>query len=303
MDTDVQKKEEKGVTLLDNLYRFVIAGVPSLSEPVEELAGYYLTHHPDNPEIAIKNFILNQKMKCSTTGFLTGLGGLITLPVTLPADLASSLYMELRMIAGIAYIRGYDLKDDTVKTLLYLCLVGNAAGDVIKQVGIKISGRYTLKKILPKLSREILVKINKAVGFRLVTKGGTKGVINLAKWYLCLEVSSVRPSIGTRLLSMQNREAHVRGKQDIISPWKPSNFARIAAIRSRETAGSVRSAAHRYPIRVRRLPPEDNHGRRTLPSSDNSLSRTWLLFPISSHAISIYPWMSHLLKSVTTPWR
>ena len=181
MDTDVQKKEEKGVTLLDNLYRFVIAGVPSLSEPVEELAGYYLTHHPDNPEIAIKNFILNQKMKCSTTGFLTGLGGLITLPVTLPADLASSLYMELRMIAGIAYIRGYDLKDDTVKTLLYLCLVGNAAGDVIKQVGIKISGRYTLKKILPKLSREILVKINKAVGFRLVTKGGTKGVINLAK--------------------------------------------------------------------------------------------------------------------------
>lgn len=181
MGTKEQKQEEKGVILLDNLYRFVIAGVPSISEPVEELAGYYLTRNPNNREIAIKNFILNQKLKCSTTGFLTGLGGLITLPITLPADLASSLYMELRMIAGIAYIRGYDLKDDAVKTLLYLCLVGNAVGDVIKQVGIKISGQYTLKKILPKLSREIIVKINKAVGFRLVTKAGSKGIINVAK--------------------------------------------------------------------------------------------------------------------------
>ena len=151
METKEQKQEEKGVILLDNLYRFVIAGVPSISEPVEELAGYYLTRNPNNREIAIKNIILNQKLKCSTTGFLTGLGGLITLPIMLPADLASSLYMELRMIAGIAYIRGYDLKDDAVKTLLYLCLVGNAVGDVIKQVGIKISGQYTLKKNIAKI--------------------------------------------------------------------------------------------------------------------------------------------------------
>ncbi len=181
METDVQKKEEKGVALLNSLYQFVINGVPPLSEPVEELAGYYKTRYPDNCETAIEKFILNQKLKCSTTGFITGLGGLLTLPITLPADLASSLYMELRMIAGIAYIRGYDLKDDAVKTLLYLCLVGNAAGDIIKQVGIKISGRYTLKKLLPRLSKEIIVKINKAVGFRLVTKAGSKGIINVAK--------------------------------------------------------------------------------------------------------------------------
>ena len=181
MGSDVQKQEEKGVMLLDNLYRLVITGVPPISEPVEELAGYYLAQHSNNKEIAIRKFIQNQKLKCSTTGFLTGLGGIITLPLTLPADLASSLYMELRMIAGIAHIRGYNLKDDSVKTMLYLCLVGNVTGDIIKQVGIKISGQYTLRKILPKLSREVIVKINKAVGFRLITKGGSKGIINLTK--------------------------------------------------------------------------------------------------------------------------
>lgn len=181
MDTNVQKTEEKGVMLLESMYRFVMAGVPQISEPVEELAGSYLAHCPDNREEAIEKFIMNQKLKCASSGFVTGLGGLLTLPITLPADLASSLYMELRMIAGIAYIQGYDLKDDTVKTAMYLCLVGNAAGDVIKQVGIKLSGQYALKKLLPKLSREVIIKINKAVGFRLVTKAGSKGLINLTK--------------------------------------------------------------------------------------------------------------------------
>lgn len=181
METNLQKTEEKGTVLLESLYSFVMAGVPKVSEPVEELAGYYLAHCPNNRKKAIEKFVMNQKLKCSSTGFVTGLGGLLTLPLTLPADLVSSLYMELRMIAGIAYIQGYDLKDDAVKTAMYLCLVGNAAGDVIKQAGIKISGQYALKKLLPKLSRDVIVKINKAVGFRLVTKAGTKGVFNLTK--------------------------------------------------------------------------------------------------------------------------
>lgn len=181
METNVQKTEEKGVMLLDSIYRYVMAGVPTVSEPVEELAGSYLAHYPNDRKKAIEKFVTNQKLKCSSTGFVTGLGGLLTLPLTLPADLVSSLYMELRMIAGIAYIQGYDLKDDAVKTAMYLCLVGNAAGDVVKQVGIKLSGQYALKKLLPKLSREVIVKINKAVGFRLVTKAGSKGLINLTK--------------------------------------------------------------------------------------------------------------------------
>ena len=60
-------------------------------------------------------------------------------------------------------------------------MVGNALGDVIKQVGIKTATQLTVKKLLPKLTREIIVKINKAVGFRLLTKGGTKGLINVGK--------------------------------------------------------------------------------------------------------------------------
>ncbi|MGO2174028.1 MAG: EcsC family protein, partial [Staphylococcus equorum] len=74
-----------------------------------------------------------------TSGFLTGLGGMITLPVALPANITSVVYVQMRMIAAIAHIRGYDLKDDEVKTLVYLCLTGQTAGDILKDVGVKFA--------------------------------------------------------------------------------------------------------------------------------------------------------------------
>ena len=103
------------------------------------------------------------------------------MPVTLPADLASSLYIEMRMIAAIAAMRGYNVLEDKVKTLVYVCLVGNTAGDLVKQAGIKAGNQLAAKKLLPKITGEMIKKINQAVGFRLLTKGGTKGVINIGK--------------------------------------------------------------------------------------------------------------------------
>ena len=171
--------EEKSV-FLDKIYGAVVEGLPYVDKPINELVAEYKNKYTDT-EKAIKVFVRNQKLKCSTTGFVTGLGGLLTLPVTIPADLASSLYIELRMIAAIAAMRGYNVQDDAVKTLVYICIVGNAAGDVLKQTGIKIANQYAAKSLLPKLTREIIVKINKAVGFRLITKGGTKGLINVGR--------------------------------------------------------------------------------------------------------------------------
>ena len=40
----------------------------------------------------------------------------------------------MRMVAAIALIRGYDLRDDEVQTFVYSCLVGNAIADTFKTV-------------------------------------------------------------------------------------------------------------------------------------------------------------------------
>ena len=178
--SDNEAIAQQNLTTLDKVYNLALNGIGGMSEPLEQFVSDYVSQY-GRTEKAIDKMVSAQKLKLTTSGFITGLGGLITLPIAIPADLASSLYVEMRMIAAIASLRGYDIYSDQVKTLIYACMVGNALGDVIKQAGIKTATQLTVKKLLPKLTREIIVKVNKAVGFRLLTKGGTKGLINVGK--------------------------------------------------------------------------------------------------------------------------
>ncbi|WP_308617208.1 EcsC family protein [Massilia arenae] len=131
-------------------------------------------------EDRVNSLIRWQNTKAGTSGFLSGLGGVMLMPVTIPANISSVMYVQVRMIAAIAKMGGHDLKDDRVKTLVYACLCGNAAKDIVKDVGIKIGTRLT-EQAIKSISKEVIVKINQAVGFRLVTKFGEKGLINLGK--------------------------------------------------------------------------------------------------------------------------
>lgn len=82
--------------------------------------------------------IKNQIMKCTTSGFLSGSGGIITLPVALPANITSVLYVQMRMIACTAYLAGFKLSSDQTQTLVYACLAGVSVGGLIKPAGIKL---------------------------------------------------------------------------------------------------------------------------------------------------------------------
>ena len=102
------------------------------------------------------------------------------MPVTLPVNLTSVLFIQIRMIAAIAYLGGYDLKDDRVKTLCFACLCGNGARELLKNVGIEIGKKMAISA-LKRLPGRVFIEINKAVGFRLLTKFGEKGVINVGR--------------------------------------------------------------------------------------------------------------------------
>ena len=88
--------------------RKALHGLPG-TDNIFELAESYLSKNSTIDE-AIDSLIRWQNTKAATSGFLTGLGGLITLPVAIPANLASVIYVQIRMIGTIAYMRGYDLK-------------------------------------------------------------------------------------------------------------------------------------------------------------------------------------------------
>ena len=121
-----------------------------------------------------------QNTKAGTSGFITGLGGLLTLPLTLPANITSVLYVQIRMVAAIAIMGGYDVKDDRVRSIVYSCIAASSAAEVAKNFGIKLGNKLAMQGI-KKISGETLKKINQAVGFRLLTKFGQKGFVNFGK--------------------------------------------------------------------------------------------------------------------------
>lgn len=128
----------------------------------------------------IDSLINWQIAKCATSGFITGLGGFITLPVSIPANISSVFFVQLRMIAAIAVMGGYDPKSDQVKTLAYACLTGKSAVLILKGFGIRL-GEKISQKVIQKISSQVITKINQKVGFRLLTKFGQKGLVNFVK--------------------------------------------------------------------------------------------------------------------------
>ena len=172
------EKTNMMLQVLDWSYEKALNGLPGTSSAID-LAKEYSKGDRTLTE-KVNTLIHWQMSNTATTGFVTGLGGLITLPIALPADIGSAVYIQMRMIAAIAYMGGYDLKDDKVKTLIYICLVGESAKDILKDVGIQI-GVNIGQNLIKSLPTKILTRINQLVGFRLVTKFGTKGAINLVK--------------------------------------------------------------------------------------------------------------------------
>lgn len=169
--------QEAMLSTLDWAYTTTLNGIPgqsNLDEFVEDYLGKY------DEDTAIEKLIQFQTTKAATSGFVAGLGGIITMPVTIPANITTVILFQMSMIAAIAKIRGYDVRSDQVQTFVYSTLAGVSISEIAKNAGINLGNKLALS-LLKKLPGEVLKKINQAVGFRLATKFGSTGVINLGK--------------------------------------------------------------------------------------------------------------------------
>ena len=133
-----------------------------------------------NCEEAIDSLIKWSIMQAGTAGFVSNVGGLITLPVAIPANLAAVSFIQLNMVATIAHLRGHDVGSYRVRTFALACLAGSGAVDLLKDVGVQVGTRIAAQTIAA-IPGATLIRINQAVGFRLVTKAGATGAANLSK--------------------------------------------------------------------------------------------------------------------------
>jgi len=79
------------------------------------------THDVDQ---AIKGVIEQHVRLAGAQGFVTNLGGVVTLAVSIPANIAGLALLQVRMTTTIAHLRGYEVSDTRVRAAALMALLG-----------------------------------------------------------------------------------------------------------------------------------------------------------------------------------
>lgn len=168
--------EETIFQVLDSIYDNVLIGLPG-SETVFELSEAYLNEHVEL-KAAADALIRWQTAKCAASGFLSGIGGALAMPLALPAHLAATYYVQMRMVAAIAHMHGHDVRSDQVRSFVYSCLLGDEVGDALKEVGLRL-GKQLSRKAIEGMTKDFTRKLHTVVGNRLFNKCGSQNMVKL----------------------------------------------------------------------------------------------------------------------------
>lgn len=137
-----------------------------------------------SPAGAVNSVVRKHLAVGAVGGFVTGLGGLVTMPIALPANVVEFYLTATRMVAAVAHIRGYDIDDPQIRTAILLTLVGADADDLLRKAGVVgglgAGGRLT-SLAAQRLPGPALMMVNKAIGFRLVSQAGRATLGRLGK--------------------------------------------------------------------------------------------------------------------------
>ena len=163
---------------LEWLYDRAVNGVPALHS-ASDLAARYERQFASR-EAAVDGLIKWQMAQAGTASFVASLGGIVTLPIALPANVASVTYIQLRMIAAIAHLRGHDIESAPVRSLALACLCGARVSDLVKDLGLRF-GTQMAHEVVKRLSGDALKQLNHAIAYRLAASTGASTSINMTK--------------------------------------------------------------------------------------------------------------------------
>lgn len=129
----------------------------------------------------VPGFIEDHVRYAGAQGLLTGLGGLVTATVTLPANVAGLALIQSRMIAGIAHLHGYDLADPRVRNGILTCMLGREnVEQKIKER--KLPGPPMAVATAPVHDPELDRLLSAEVASELITRvGGKRLAITIAR--------------------------------------------------------------------------------------------------------------------------
>jgi len=175
MANEIEKKRNALEKIIDWM---IETGQQDIDEYVNKLRS-------QNPGISAddlaKKIVRRKSIKNGLVGAVTGLGGIITLPVAVPADVVASWKIQIFIALTVAHVYGHDAKTADIKTDIYLILAGDSAKEALKRVGIEVSKGVTKKAISKYVTREVMKKIWKVVPQKIITKAGEKSLTSFMK--------------------------------------------------------------------------------------------------------------------------
>ncbi|MEJ5946500.1 hypothetical protein WDZ17_14480 [Pseudokineococcus basanitobsidens] len=174
---EADDREKAASGLVHRLVDLGIRGVGPL-DAAHEVADAALRSADGDVEDAVRRLARSHLRLAGVEGFVTGLGGLVTLPVALPANVVGFYALGTRLAAGTAHLRGYDLQDAGVRAAVLDSLVGAGSSLPVAGAGGGLLSR-TLLRGLPAPAR---MAVNKGVGFRLLGQMGARTLGRLGRF-------------------------------------------------------------------------------------------------------------------------
>jgi len=153
-------------------------------------------------EDAIGDLIDSHVRMAGVQGFVTNVGGLVTLALSIPANVTGLTLLQCHLVAGIAHLRGYDLNDPRVRNAVLACLLGeDTVRELLKHKRLPSSPMALAtspvhdpeldRRIAAEVTTEMVAKIGGrsaalVVGRRLPVLGGGVGAVTdgLSTWQI-----------------------------------------------------------------------------------------------------------------------
>lgn len=166
--------------LIKQLTGVGIDGVPGFPGAAQ-LAEKALAKANGDVETAVDAVVRQHLLGGATGGFVTSLGGFLTMVVAIPANVFEFYVQATRMTAAVAHLRGHDIGDPTIRTAVLLTLVGSDSADILTKAGVGVGTSAALTTFGGTLPKPALMVVQKAVGFRLLRSVGERVFSRIGK--------------------------------------------------------------------------------------------------------------------------
>ncbi|MBN2890599.1 MAG: EcsC family protein [Bacteroidales bacterium] len=179
----MNKLQEKDKNIMVKwLDQFTDTFIATKTEQIDIYIEKIKEQNPNISQINLAKKIRNKKsLNNGLVGAVTSIGGIITLPVTVPADLIATWKIQIALIYAIAKIFGYSDNDEYLKTDIYLILAGKKAYEAFNEIGINKGDKITKKALKKHLFREISGRILRIIPQKIIARAGEKSVSHFMK--------------------------------------------------------------------------------------------------------------------------